>query len=111
MDEGPAGGIIPPFAWAIHYFNAKSLGAADLSRSTALSFRIKGRRQVAEVALFQETSGIVPATQPVQVTPEWTVHRIPLASFGVDIAKLTAMAIGRSSEGDLDVAVDDIQIR
>jgi hypothetical protein len=87
------------------------LGAADLSRSTALSFRIKGRRQVAEVALFQETSGIVPATQPVQVTPEWTVHRIPLASFGVDIAKLTAMAIGRSSEGDLDVAVDDIQIR
>jgi hypothetical protein len=53
----------------------------------------------------------VPATQPVQVTPEWTAHRIPLASFGVDTARLTAMAIGRSSEGDLDVAVDDIQIR
>ena len=100
-----------PFVCAIHYLGATPFRAADLSGARTLTFRIKGKPQTAEIALFQDGKGVVPATQSVAVTPEWTNHAMPLASFGLDLSRLTAVAIGRSTLGTLDVLVDDIQIQ
>ncbi|NTV76166.1 MAG: hypothetical protein HGA66_18425 [Holophaga sp.] len=111
IEAGPAAGIVDPFVCAIRYLGATPSRPADFSGATTLSFRIKGRSQVVEVALFQDGQGARPSIRPVKVTPEWTEYRIPMASFGLDTSRLTAVAIGRSTAGSIDVLVDDIRMQ
>ena len=111
VELGPAKDLIRPFVCAIHSLGDSPLFPADLSGAKTLSFRIKGHSDTAEIALFQEGKGNVPALQTVKVTPEWTSYRLPLASFGLDTSRVTALAIGRSTLGKVDVLVDDIQIQ
>ncbi|MBP1628073.1 MAG: hypothetical protein H6Q00_2548 [Holophagaceae bacterium] len=99
-----------PFAGAIHYFSTTPFRPADFSQAKTLSFRIKGSGKV-EVALFQKATGIVPSSKSIQLTTEWKDYRFELSSFGVNTSELSAIAFGKTTQGTVDVLVDDIKIQ
>ncbi|WP_005036041.1 hypothetical protein [Holophaga foetida] len=99
-----------PFAGAIHYFSATPFRPADFTQARTLSFRAKGAGSM-EVALFHKATGVAPSSKTVKLGAEWKEYRFELSSFNVDKAQLTAIAFGKTSQGTLDILVDDIRIQ
>ncbi|MEL6367961.1 MAG: amidohydrolase family protein [Pseudomonadota bacterium] len=101
-----------PYPWAGFFLDASSLGPADMTPYTHMSFAVRGTPARYRLMLFTADSYGVPPTIEFPVAEEWTSVSLALSDAGeFDATQVIGFAIVTPLEtGAYTFAVDNVQL-
>ena len=102
-----------PGAWAgaALFPGATPMAPANLASAKTLEFRARGTGAIV-VMLFSVQGGSVPSATRIELTPEFSTHRVTLRDLVADPYDVTMIFIGGEARpGPFGFAIDDVRLK